>query len=232
MAPCSRPAFVLLPGAGSTPWYWHRVERRLRALDYGVVAVHLPCEDDTAGLAEYADTVVTTVGEERDVVVVAHSFGAFTAPLVCGRLPVRALVLVAPMIPVAGESGSEWWGRTGQPEAQRDSALRDGRDPDAEPGLRELFLHDLPDDLANAALRHGECEQSSTPFEQPWPAPAWPDVPTRVVAFRHDRLFPPTFQHRIAGERLAVTPDEVDGGHMAMLGNPVELTHLLVSYNP
>ncbi len=226
----SRPMFVLLPGAGSTPWYWHRVDRELRALGDAVTAVRLPCEERSAGLAEYADTVVSAVGERREVVVVSHSFGAFTAPLVCARLSVRALVLVAPMIPASGESAAQWWERTGQPEAQRDFALREGRDPDAEPSLDELFLHDLPPELAEAALRYGECEQASTPFEQPWPLAAWPDVPTHVVAFRHDRLFPVEFQRRIARERLSVTPDELDGGHLAILGNPGELARRLASY--
>src|SRR5690606_6905705 len=152
-----------------------------------------------------------------------------TAPLVCARLSVRALVLVAPMIPASGESASQWWERAGQPEAQRDFALREGRDPDAEPSLDELFLHDLPPEPGETELRYGEC-QASTPVEQPWPLAAWPYVPTHVVACRHDRLLPVEFQRGIARERLSVPPDELYGGDLAILGNPGELARRLASY--
>ena len=173
----SRPMFVLLPGAGSTPWYWHRVDRELRALGHAVTAVRLPCEERSAGLAEYADTVVSAVGERREVVVVSHSFGAFTAPLVCARLSVRALVLVAPMIPASGESAAQWWERTGQPEAQRDFALREGRDPDAEPSLDELFLHDLPPNSRRPHCGTGSVNRRRPRSNNPGPWPRGPTFP-------------------------------------------------------
>jgi hypothetical protein len=50
-----------------------------------------------------------------------------------------------------------------------------------------------------------------------------PDVPTRVVAGRHDRLFPLAFQRRVARERLGLEVDEIDGGHMVAMSNSVEL---------
>ena len=69
-----------------------------------------------------------------------------------------------------------------------------------------------------------------TPFAQAWPRDSWPDVPTRVVASRHDRLFPVDFQRRVAQERLGITPDVVPGGHLVALSRPAPLTDLLVSY--
>jgi pimeloyl-ACP methyl ester carboxylesterase len=53
-----------------------------RERGHDVVAVDLPCDDESAGLGEYAD-VVNAVGDRTDLVVVAHSLGGFTAPLVC-----------------------------------------------------------------------------------------------------------------------------------------------------
>ena len=41
-------------GAGSDGWYRHLVALRLRARGHDVVAPDLPCDDDTAGLVEYA----------------------------------------------------------------------------------------------------------------------------------------------------------------------------------
>jgi pimeloyl-ACP methyl ester carboxylesterase len=58
----------------------------------------------------------------------------------------------------------------------------------------------------------------------------WPDVPTRVVASRDDRLFPAEFQRRVATERLGITPDEVPGGHLVALGQPVALADRLEAY--
>ena|SRR5438876_813184 len=102
--------YVLIHGAGSDGWYWHLVFPQLRALGHEVVAPDLPCDDDSAGLQAYADTVVDAIGDRRDLVLVAQSLGAFTATLVCDRLPVTLLVLVAAMVPKPGESPGEWWG--------------------------------------------------------------------------------------------------------------------------
>jgi alpha-beta hydrolase superfamily lysophospholipase len=54
--------FVLIHGAGDVGWYWHLVARELRAAGHDVIAPDLPCEDDSAGLEEYADTVIRAVG--------------------------------------------------------------------------------------------------------------------------------------------------------------------------
>jgi len=61
-------------------------------------------DDESKTLADYADAVVEAVGDKQNLVVVGHSFGAFTAPLVADRLPVDVLVLLAGMIPSPGES--------------------------------------------------------------------------------------------------------------------------------
>jgi len=60
--------------------------------------------------------------------------------------------------------------------------------------------------------------------------PAWPDVPTRFVLGRDDRFFPADFQRRVAKERLWLTPDEIDSGHLPALSRPQELVERLESY--
>jgi hypothetical protein len=40
--------------------------------------------------------VVEAIGDRADVIVVAQSMAAFTAPMLCDRVDVRLLVLVAP----------------------------------------------------------------------------------------------------------------------------------------
>jgi pimeloyl-ACP methyl ester carboxylesterase len=227
----SAPAtFALLPGAGGESWYWHLVARWLRARGHEVVSPDLPAADDAAGLAAYADTAVAAIGDRRGVVVVAQSMAAFIAPMLCDRVDVRLLILVAPMIPAAGESPGEWWTSSGQTAARREQDEREGRDPDAPFDVMTAFFHDAPSELVDEALARGEPCQSDTPFGEPWPLADWPGVPTRVIACRHDRLFPLEFVRRLARERLGVDVDVIDSGHLPALSRPEELAQRLEAY--
>jgi pimeloyl-ACP methyl ester carboxylesterase len=220
--------FVLLPGAGSDSWYWHLVVPDLEAAGHDVVAVDFPVTDDDATFVDYADIVVDAidaidaVGERHleqagDVVLVAQSMGGFTAPLVCERVPVTLLVLVAAMVPRPGESGGDWWTNTGHATGIASD------DP------VELFLHDVPDDVVRESEHHVH-PQSGGVFADPWPLAAWPDVPTRFLLCRDDRFFPPDFQRRVVRERLAIEPDEMDGGHLPALARPHDLAQRLLRY--
>jgi pimeloyl-ACP methyl ester carboxylesterase len=222
--------YVLLPGAGGDSWYWHLVAARLRGRGHEVLTPDLPMGDETAGLKEYADLVAEAIGERAGVILVAQSMGAFSAPLVCERADVAQLILVAPMIPAPGETASEWWETTGQTAARRELEVREGRDPDAPFDLMTGFLHDVPPDVADALFERGEPGQADRPFEEPWPLEAWPDVPTRVLVGRHDRLFPLDFARRLAAERLGVAADVIDSGHLPALSRPDELTERLEAY--
>jgi Alpha/beta hydrolase family len=219
--------FALIHGGGDVGWSWHLVEAALRSQGHDTVAPDLPCEDDTAGLAEYADTVVRAVGDWRDadLVVVGHSLGAFTAPLVADRLGADRLVLLAGMIPVPGEAPGRWWANTGYAAAVREQAARDGGLTGHEDPLVS-FMHDVPPELAAEALRR-ERDQSGTPMAAPWPLPAWPDVPTRFVLCRDDRFFPAAFLRRLSEERLGITAEEVPGSHCASLARPREVAAAL-----
>ncbi len=75
--------------------------------------------------------------------------------------------------------------------------------------MRFVYYHDLPRQLSDEAQSRTWQDQSSTPLDEPWPLAAWPDVPIRVLAGRHDRMFPLEFQRRIVRERLGleVNPD-------------------------
>src|SRR6476620_163274 len=75
--------FVLIHGAGDVGWYWHLVEAELRARSHESIAPDLPCDDDSAGLPEYANTVVDAIGDRQHLVVVGQSLAGFTAPIVC-----------------------------------------------------------------------------------------------------------------------------------------------------
>jgi pimeloyl-ACP methyl ester carboxylesterase len=219
--------FVLVPGAGGDSWFWHRLVAELERRGHVAVPVELPSGDASAGLSAYADAVVAAIGDRGPVVLVAQSMGGLTAPLVCDRVDVELLVLLNAMVPRPGETGGEWWKVTGQAEAQAEYLRRlglDGADDDA-----VIYFHDVPADVTAVAMQQ-PLSQTMRPFEEPWPLPAWPDVPTRVVTGRDDRLFPAEFQRRIAQDRLGLVPDEIPGGHLAALSRPVELADRLESY--
>ncbi|MGH2445207.1 MAG: alpha/beta fold hydrolase [Thermoleophilaceae bacterium] len=221
--------YALIPGAGGSAWYWHLVAAELGARDHDVIAVDLPADDDSAGLARYADTVVEAMGERADPVLVAQSMGAYTATIVCERIPVRLLILVNPMIPTPGESAGAWWETTGQSAAMQEHAKRIGLEGLSMNDFENLFGHDVPPDVWAESANHLR-DQSGTPFGETWPLDAWPDVPTRVLVSRDDRLFPIEFQRRVMRERLGFAPDEMDGGHLVAFSRPAELAARLDAY--
>jgi pimeloyl-ACP methyl ester carboxylesterase len=210
--------FAFIHGAGDVGWYWHLVEAELRNRGHDTVAPDLPVEDDTAGLDRYADVVIEAVGDRKDVVVVAQSFGGYVAPLVADRIQARQIVLVAGMVPKAGETADEMFRNTGwQPAVLNDSSTI------------AVFYHDVPPELAKQALAH-ERRQSDTPGAEPWPRAAWPDIPTHAIVGRNDRFFPVEWLRTVVRDRLGIAPDEIDSGHCPALSRPQELAELLVGY--
>jgi len=195
------------------------------------VAMDLPCDDDSAGLSDYADVVVDAIGDRTNLVVVAQSFAGFTAPLVCERVHVDLLVLLTAMIPLPGERPGDWWANTGYEEAKRALAEREGRTSGEDEDLAVTFFHDVPPDLTAEGMKGGR-DQSGTPFEKPWPLEAWPNVPTKFLLCRDDRFFPADFMRRVVRDRLDITPDEMDGGHLVALSRPRELADRLEAYGP
>jgi pimeloyl-ACP methyl ester carboxylesterase len=208
--------FVLIHGGGGSAWDWHLLAPELTARGHDPVLPELPIEDSAAGFAEFRDTVAAATGDRGDLIVVGHSYGAFTAPLIAGELPVRMIVLLTPMIPAPGEKPGDWWANTGFRGAE---------------GLSEeqQFYNGVPAEIVAEAPSHGR-EQVSAEWNEPWPLEAWPDVPTKVLIAREDRFFPVGFQRRVAADRLGVTPDEIDGGHSVALSHPRQLADRLTAY--
>jgi pimeloyl-ACP methyl ester carboxylesterase len=223
--------FVLVHGASSDHRYWSRVAPLLTAAGHAVVAPDLPVGDEAAGFTEYADAVVAAVGDRAPVVLVGQSMGAFTVPLVAQRVPTTLLVLLAPMIPAPQETFGAWWTATGHRTAVEAHAAELGLDParlDPSVDVREVFFHDLPAHLVAELEAAGAPAQAGTIFGKPYPLLRWPDVPTRVIAARDDRLFPLPFVRRLAAQRLGVEAEVVPGGHLAALGHPQEVATTLL----
>ena len=213
-----RTTYVLTHGAGDVAWYWHLVDAELRKRGHDVVAMDLPVDDESAGLSKYTDAVVAAINDRRNLIVVGQSFGGYIAPLVCHRVPVKLLVLVAGMVPAPGETPEEMFANTGYKQEKQE-----------DPSDLAVFYHDVPPALAAEAIKRGRT-QSSTPGKEPWPLATWPDVPTRYLLCRNDRLFPSAWVRRVVRDRLGIHPDEIDSGHCPALSRPRELADCLRSW--
>jgi len=141
------------------------------------------------------------------------SLGGFSAPLVCARISVELLVLIAAMIPSPGERFDEWWTNAGYEDS----------------GYDDVFYHDVPPALA-AEARRRERDEKAKALCEPWPLNARPRTPTRYLLCRDDRMFTPTWARRHARERLALDADEMNGGHYVTLSRPGELAARLDAY--
>ena len=205
--------FALIHGGGSSSWDWHLVVPELRQRGHDPVAVDLPSDDESAGWSRYVDVVVDAVGARGNVIVVGHSLGGFTAPLVCARVPVDLLILVAAMIPSPGELFDDWWANSGYENS----------------GYDDVFYHDVPPELAAEAERRSRDEKARA-LREPWPLDAWPETPTRYLLCREDRMFTADWARRHARERLGLVADEIDGGHYVALTRPAELAARLDAY--
>ncbi|GAA1958344.1 alpha/beta hydrolase [Catenulispora subtropica] len=224
--------YVLIHGASSDSWYWHRVIPLLRAAGHDVITPNLPVGDPACGIPEYTDTAIATIREHTgdaatptDLIIVAQSLGGFTGALLATRVPTKLLVYVAAMAPKAGETPGEWWEATGYSEAKRHNdelvGIAGREDLDSE----ITFFHDVPADITAEALRR-PVPQTDGPFKSP-PMPEHPNVPVRFLLCRDDRMFPAEFQRRLAKERLGITADEMGGGHLPALAHPEELVRQL-----
>jgi pimeloyl-ACP methyl ester carboxylesterase len=224
--------FVLIPGAGGSAWYWHLVAPMLQEHGHKAVPVELPAADDSAGLPEYAATIVRAIGnhDSKHLILVAQSLAGFTLPLVCQKVQAALLVLVNAMIPNPGETPGEWWETTRHSEAKRQKNLHDGRDPEAPFDPLIDFFHDVPRSVIEEAWARGEPRQSDTVFGSPCTFKTWPPLPTRVLVSRDDRFFPAEFQRRVAQERLGILADEAPGGHLIALSQPAALSARLLAY--
>ena len=204
--------FCLVHGAWHGGWAWGPLRAELEARGHTVVAPDLPCDDVRAGVEEYAAVARDALGGVEDAVVVGHSLGGLTIPLV----PARTRVFLCALVPGADTSDAFV---PGFGEAR----LRDelGRSYYADPGdaARELQYPDLDTPLA-ARLRP-QAPVDAASFEIAGPVAYV--VCTRDAAIRAD------WQRRVAREVLRVEPLELDAGHSPMLSHVDELADALTS---
>ena len=155
--------------------------------------------------------MLAAIGDRRDLVVVGHSLGGFTAGQIPKHREVERLVYVNAMIPRPGETANEWWGNTGH-------AVEFGDD------LTAIFLQLTPPPLAEEAWRQARDEAGA--MDQPFPEDV-PAVPTRVIHAADDRFLPLEWFRPVARDRTGTEPIVVPGDHCVALSRPDELVAAL-----
>ncbi len=218
--------FGLVHGAWHGPWVWEWLAPALEVRGHHPVAVTLPSDDVDKGLDDYARAVADALGDAEDVVLVGHSLGGLTVPLVPALRPVTRIVLVAALVPRPGQSlidqlrgedrGILLPGNAGRStDGDKRTAWTDAA------VAIEVLFHDVdPIDAAAAFTRLRP--QAAKPQVEPTPLGTWPDVPTEYLVCAQDRMIDPDYQRR-----QPFTQRMLASGHSPMLSQPWELARLL-----
>ena len=213
--------FGLVHGAWHGGWAWDPLRAELEARGHRVVAPDLPCEDTEAGAAEYAAVVREALGGEQDAIVVGHSLGGMTIPLV----PARTIVYLCAYVPEPGRALADRVADAWAPDFAV-STVRDELGRSYWPDLAAA-AHDLQYPPEATALTAKLRPQGRKPSVEPSPLAAHPAVDTAFVVCTDDYAVPPDFQRRMAVEELGVEPIELQSGHSPMLSHVRELAELL-----
>jgi pimeloyl-ACP methyl ester carboxylesterase len=206
----------------------------LRDAGHRVVAIDLPCEDSSLGCAAYRDIALEAIGDVGDdLVVVGHSAGGLTAPLVAAVRPVRRLVFVCALLPLPTRPFTEQNEAEGILEEEYQAGVESDENGnrrwfDLELCGRTMYWGCSPEDVT-WAFGHLRA-QSSTMYREASPLNEWPDVPTTDIRGDHDRLVSPAWAAKAVPERLGVGSAVIRGaGHSPMLSHPRALATLLLA---
>jgi pimeloyl-ACP methyl ester carboxylesterase len=223
--------FGLVHGAYHGAWCWGPTVVELERRGHHALTVDLPCENSAAGAAAYAAAAVeafTAAGD--DLVVVGHSLGGLTIPLVAQARPVQRLVYLCAMLPRLGRTQDEVI--DDEPEMLLPSS--EGRPYTGDDGASHWrpedaarrFFSDCPPDIASWAAQRlrGQFWQIT---QEVTPLLAWPSVPSSYVLGTADPIVNPEWSRRVVPEVLGVAPIEIDAGHSPFLSVPGTLVDAL-----
>jgi pimeloyl-ACP methyl ester carboxylesterase len=185
-----------------------------------------------AGAADYATVVQRAIADDPDVVVVAHSAGGLTAPLVAERTGARAIVLVAALLPDPGRRFADQNAETEillagyQPGVARDEQ---GRRHWVDEALAREHLYNGCRDTDAARAYARLRPQAATIFSEVTPLTAWPPIEVVDVRATEDRIVSPSWARRAVPERLGIESVVLDGiGHSPLISHPDRLTEIVL----
>ncbi len=224
--------FGLVHGAYHGSWCWERLDSELERLGHRVLTVDLPSDEPLAGAAEYAAVAATAFADaDEDLVLVGHSLGGLTIPLIAASRPARQLIFLAAMIPRPGKTQDEVLG------AEPDMVLpgpeggayqgSDGATRWRPEAAARWFFADCPAELAAwaASRLRGQFWKITSEMS---PLSAWPGLPCAYLLGSRDPVINPVWSRRAARRVLGVQPVELDVGHSPFLAAPALLAKALV----
>jgi pimeloyl-ACP methyl ester carboxylesterase len=221
--------FGLVHGSQHGAWCWERLTPELERHGHLVVAPDLPCDDPDVGVDGYANVVIDALDGFDDVVLVGHSLGSLTIPVVASRRPVERMIFLC-SVPTGPGPALD----ADLAEMVTPGFLTAERTID-DAGLETLALADAaavfyqdctPEDVewALARLR----PQSRRPLLEPSPLDVWPDVPMSVVLSSDDGALNMEWAVAAATARLeGELPIIMEGGHSPFVARPAELADVL-----
>jgi pimeloyl-ACP methyl ester carboxylesterase len=215
--------FALVHGSWHGPWCWDLLVDELGKRGHQAVAPDLRSDDTALTWDTFAEAVTDALSGVDDPVLVGHSKGALTIPLVALRRPVKLLVYLCPAHPsrlLPDDPPLFHEGAFGH--VMIDELGRDSWQPDD--AIRYMYRH-LDPELATWAA--AQLRPDGDPGTYPVPARA--RLPTIYIYTTEDEFFTPEPRRWAARNLFALEPIEMDGGHFPMLERPSELADLLVA---
>lgn len=202
--------FVLVHGAWHGGWCFADLASELALRGHEARAPDLPCADKSQDQRDYA----ALLGDCSDAVVVGHSLGGLTIPLVEAAVH----VYLAPLLPVENVYAGAFVDGFG-------GFVRDDQDrsywPDADTAAERMY----PD-----------CTRAQSDWAYPQLRPQSPIKPTVhpfepgdvLIATTRDAVLDPAWQVR-TGHEHGLRVIELDAGHSPFLTQPAELADALSS---
>jgi pimeloyl-ACP methyl ester carboxylesterase len=226
--------FALVHGAWLGGWCWERLTPELESKGHRVITMDLPVDDSSASFDDYADIVCGAIAGilGDDLVLVGHSMGGQTVPLVAARRQTRRLVYLCGVPPTPGRPFAEQMAK--ESEMLNTDYTRGLSEKDSEGRrswvdeelLRYHVLGDCDDPTASDAFARLR-PQSIEPYKVPCSLPAYPAADTTYVLCTEDRMVNPQWSRRIAHDWLNAELIELPGGHSPFLSRPRELAEVL-----
>jgi pimeloyl-ACP methyl ester carboxylesterase len=228
----TRRTFGLVHGAYQGSWCWQPLISELRRRGHDAVAVDLPCEDPCAGAHRYTEAALSAFATApEDLILIGHSLGGLTIPLVAERRRVSRLVFLNALVPRVGGTHDD--AARAEPDMLMPRPVGgfsvDGQgvvrvNPDA---AHEWLFADCSPDIAAwaAAQLRGQAWAITAEVS---PLTGWPDVPRTSLVGIHDRVVNPAWSRRAAEALLGVVPVVLDEGHSPFLASPSGFAEILL----
>ena len=213
---------VLIHSTGQGAAGWDRVVEALARRGWTAYAVELP-SDPTLVAADYAKLIRDQVGILAAPFVLAHSGSGPLLPAAARALDARHQIWLAAWVPAASESFVE------EVDDHAEEAFNPewiGQDPTQDAAAAAKFVyHDCDEATLEWALSTRRLFLPEAVFDER--IPLAPEIPSTYIVCREDRTIRPEWQRRMARERLAVEPIELEGGHCPNVSRPDRLAEIL-----